>query len=341
MHFEKLSENCIYVDAYELEPLFGAFGVLMGRELSVAYDAELINGLKNRYRFLFETFEAIKGLDPVLLFDFIPDVIEKEFTQASFLDHILSLQESERVFRIIGGDSLEITKDDIKKALKNDRELEAIYAKCSDKCSSFLGFASIIRQSEKLFKDLFDLATEMDTKELKAAYKEKEEERAAFKERLIKLADTGDGMSASEALMEKTFRNRGPYENFYFMPSLMFPLKKVRFFYENGTPHNRLVLIYNIGENEDENTDKVKSLKALSDETRYKILTILAAEGQFKGQDIAAKLNLTPATISHHMAELKEAGLITEERVKNAKYYGANKEKIGRLLTSLKNDLIM
>ncbi|MBR6397065.1 MAG: hypothetical protein IKS09_08890, partial [Lachnospiraceae bacterium] len=75
MHFEKISENCIYVDAYELEPLFGAFGVLMGRELSVTYDAEFINGLRNRYRFLFETFEAIKGLDPVLLFDFIPDVI--------------------------------------------------------------------------------------------------------------------------------------------------------------------------------------------------------------------------------------------------------------------------
>ncbi|MBP5304365.1 MAG: winged helix-turn-helix transcriptional regulator [Lachnospiraceae bacterium] len=340
MRFERLSENCIFVEGYELEPLFVAFRVLTGNYSPDSFDTEMIKSLKCRYHFLFETFETLKKLDSVLLFDFIPDVIEKKFTLKSFLEYILSVPESERVFRMIDGISYEITEDEVKGALKSDKGLDALYALWSDKCDSYLGFATIIRQSKKIYKDLFELAKEIDTKELKAAYKEKEEELAAFKEKIVNLLNTGDGMATSEALMEKTFRNRGPYEYFYFMPSLMFPLKKVRFFYENGTPHNRLVLIYNILENEEKPENTVKTIKALGDETRYNILAMLAKEGHLNGREIAARLDLTPATISHHMLELKEAGLITEEPVKNSKYYGANKEKIGRMLENLKKDLI-
>jgi hypothetical protein len=70
--------------------------------------------------------------------------------------------------------------------------------------------------------------------------------------------------------------------------------------------------------------DKVVSYhKALADPTRIKIL-ILLAEGELNGQILAEKLYVTPATITHHAAKLREASLINERRDKNTIYFSLN-----------------
>jgi hypothetical protein len=63
--------------------------------------------------------------------------------------------------------------------------------------------------------------------------------------------------------------------------------------------------------------------KALADPTRIKIL-ILLAEGELNGQVLAEKLSVTPATITHHAAKLREASLINERRDKNNIYFSLN-----------------
>ncbi|GAB6928956.1 hypothetical protein JCM10914A_29390 [Paenibacillus sp. JCM 10914] len=70
--------------------------------------------------------------------------------------------------------------------------------------------------------------------------------------------------------------------------------------------------------------DKVVSYhKALADPTRIKIL-ILLAEGELNGQVLAEKIGVTPATITHHAAKLREASLINERRDKNTIYFSLN-----------------
>ncbi len=49
--------------------------------------------------------------------------------------------------------------------------------------------------------------------------------------------------------------------------------------------------------------------KALADATRIRML-ILLADGELNGQVLAEKLGVTPATITHHAAKLREASLI-------------------------------
>ncbi|MCY7483195.1 metalloregulator ArsR/SmtB family transcription factor [Paenibacillus alvei] len=63
--------------------------------------------------------------------------------------------------------------------------------------------------------------------------------------------------------------------------------------------------------------------KALADPTRIKML-ILLAEGERNGQDLAEKLFVTPATITHHASKLREASLINERREKNMIYFSLN-----------------
>jgi biotin operon repressor len=60
--------------------------------------------------------------------------------------------------------------------------------------------------------------------------------------------------------------------------------------------------------------------KAMADPTRIRILAILA-NGPLHGQALAGKLGVTPPTITHHMAKLREAGLVYERREKNTIYF--------------------
>ena len=63
--------------------------------------------------------------------------------------------------------------------------------------------------------------------------------------------------------------------------------------------------------------------KALGDLTRIRIIALLQ-QGPLHGQAIAGKLGLKPPTITHHMAKLREVGLIKEKRDKNTIYFSLN-----------------
>ncbi|MDF2722014.1 MAG: transcriptional regulator, ArsR family [Paenibacillus sp.] len=63
--------------------------------------------------------------------------------------------------------------------------------------------------------------------------------------------------------------------------------------------------------------------KALADPTRIRMLLLLA-EGELHGQMLADRLCVAPATITHHAAKLREAGLISERRDKNTIYFSLN-----------------
>ena len=56
--------------------------------------------------------------------------------------------------------------------------------------------------------------------------------------------------------------------------------------------------------------DLAHLLKVIADETRLRILGVLA-ENPCNGKDLAERLSLTPATISHHMRKLTEVGIVT------------------------------
>ena len=65
------------------------------------------------------------------------------------------------------------------------------------------------------------------------------------------------------------------------------------------------------------------TMKALADPTRREILNYLK-EGSMTAGELAAKFDMTAATVSHHLATLKNADLIREKKQKNFIYYSLN-----------------
>lgn len=65
------------------------------------------------------------------------------------------------------------------------------------------------------------------------------------------------------------------------------------------------------------------TLKALSDPVRRDILELLKS-GSLSAGDIGKHFDLSAATISHHLSQLKKAGLVLETKYKNFIFYELN-----------------
>ena len=63
-----------------------------------------------------------------------------------------------------------------------------------------------------------------------------------------------------------------------------------------------------------------ETFKALSDPARREILVMLK-NGRMSAGDIGQRFDMTGATISYHLAQLKKAGLVFETKQKNFIYY--------------------
>ena len=66
-----------------------------------------------------------------------------------------------------------------------------------------------------------------------------------------------------------------------------------------------------------------ETFKALSDPVRRDILVMLKM-GKMSAGEIAGCFNLTNATVSYHLNQLKKADLIVESKYKNFVYYEIN-----------------
>ena len=75
-----------------------------------------------------------------------------------------------------------------------------------------------------------------------------------------------------------------------------------------------------------------ETLKAISDPARRDILQLLKG-GKRSAGEIAKQFDLTGATVSYHLAKLKSADLITEEKSKNFIYYALNTSVFEEVLT--------
>ena len=75
-----------------------------------------------------------------------------------------------------------------------------------------------------------------------------------------------------------------------------------------------------------------ETLKAISDPVRRDILSMLR-DGRKSAGEIGEKFNLTGATVSYHLAKLKAANLVSEEKYKNFIYYRINTSVFEEVLT--------
>lgn len=73
--------------------------------------------------------------------------------------------------------------------------------------------------------------------------------------------------------------------------------------------------------------DPVLFAKAISDETRQKIMNICCC-ASLSVNEIVEKLDVSQPTVSHHLAILREAGLVTTREKGKQIFYSLNQERV-------------
>ena len=74
-------------------------------------------------------------------------------------------------------------------------------------------------------------------------------------------------------------------------------------------------------------------LKALADPVRVQLLSlVLSDENGCCTCDLAPAVGLTEATVSHHLKQLREAGLVEGTKVGTNVFYRANREALSALV---------
>jgi ArsR family transcriptional regulator, arsenate/arsenite/antimonite-responsive transcriptional repressor len=83
--------------------------------------------------------------------------------------------------------------------------------------------------------------------------------------------------------------------------------------------------------------DAVVALAALAQETRLNVYRLLVQQGEsgLAAGEIAARLDVSPATLSFHLKELSHAGLVRSRQEGRFVYYAADFAAMTRLLAYL------
>ncbi|MFV9632957.1 Rv2640c family ArsR-like transcriptional regulator [Mycobacterium neumannii] len=78
-------------------------------------------------------------------------------------------------------------------------------------------------------------------------------------------------------------------------------------------------------------------LKALADPARVKIMSMLfsSSAGEQNSGELATALGLTESTVSHHLTQLRRAGLVESDRRGMNVYHRPHRDALGALCTVL------
>ena len=75
----------------------------------------------------------------------------------------------------------------------------------------------------------------------------------------------------------------------------------------------------------------LRCFKALADATRLRMIAAMVDRARC-GQDLSAEVGVSPATVSHHLKILGEAGLLVEERRPPYTFYRVDPTVLGRMV---------
>lgn len=321
---KSLKKNCCFTTSTIVELTAILYNIFtIDNYTNPIFENETLNEIKEN-RFLKEITISL----PVKGLEFLEFLIN--FHSYNDLDkfekHILSLEDIDFFYIFFGGN---VDKKLIEKALLDDNYLNILYSKNSFIISNYLSLKMLFMDKNSFIKEFFNALKKLNSLKFKEYFKLQLSQLNYENSKIEKLLYNMTPLEVSEELMGKTFKNRGPYKEFIFIPSIFLSLKSIRYW------DDKQLFIYSISNKPFTNKNITKILKTISDNTRFEILDLLSKNKSMIGKELSKELNVSTPTISHHIDELKEIGFINEERVKNSKYYSLNKKQINDFFNML------
>lgn len=326
---EKIAENAYFLYSKELEYLMAAQEFLMPRQVNKSIEEHVKTPDFTTYQVLKEIFDGFGDEVWGGIIEPMTAVTKQEFTLDAYETYLLGLEELDFLSAF-----LQLPKEKVEPVLKGKVSLMEFYQEHPNKFKSFLSASILFEKREWFVKEVCSFTRSLQSKETDQFLKEQEAEILKWKKEVEKQVQEKGAFDYSEAMMQKTFYNRGPYETFFFAPAVFMPYRYCRFFAKNQ------ILFFDPFHASEPRDTMPKQLKVLADPTRFQILKLLKQSGHLSGIEIAEKTGLATSTVSHHMSQMKSCGLVHEEPAKNTKYYSVNKTSLETCIRSLEKTFL-
>ena len=306
----------------DAEALFAAEGVLGASSFSLyrsVFSEEKIEYFRLKHRLVSEIRASFKSrAGSPSIFECLQGFDIRDFTLASFRDHVLSIDKQK-----LPGILLDMPVNNIEDLIQADKEL----------FSNYLGAAAYFTFARDFVRGIFALAEDLQTD---AFYNTLDRYRRNIEEARNSSAEaltTMTPLEYSDKLMQKNMWQRSPHSFFAFAPSVFSSFRTVR--YKNTEQY----LFYAIDDAVYDNEHMLQQLKALADDTRFRIVALLKEHSNLKCSDLAHTMGLSTSTVSRHIKTLKKACLIHEELDGAKKLYSLPKNLAQEVTEALKEFL--
>lgn len=315
---ENLSKNTYFWYEREIEYLLAALELLVSFDVNPkireVYSPEFVQEKRNSYPLLFEFFENMQDDYSIEWLEFLLELDLEHFSLKGFFAYIKGLSKEE-FLRIL----LQMPREEIEKALDSEQGQIELYQNNREIFRSYFVIQTLFQKSDWLVECMEQFVSELRTEESERYLEFHTREIQEWKSKMQEELRQKDSLEYSESLMGKSFHNRGPFEQFYFVPTIFMPIRCCRWF------EKKQIMIFDaIRLGQQDNQMIAEALKMLSDKTRFQILKLLKERKSMNGIEIAEQMKLAPSTVSHHMSHLKKSGLVHEEPAGNTKYYSIN-----------------
>lgn len=136
-----------------------------------------------------------------------------------------------------------------------------------------------------------------------------------------------------EKITGKPKRFFGGYREYYIIPSYFVSPRLIRIF-----SNDKLYMVLDCRVTRDKKEallDELSNLlKVIDDKSRMEILRILM-NGKSYGKALSDIIGISTPTISHHLEVLKQAGFVKEEKIRNIKYFYADKDRLKKTIEDI------
>jgi DNA-binding transcriptional ArsR family regulator len=260
------------------------------------------------------------------LFEFI--IKERAFDNAELLMQRIQAYDDMSFIYTLLGEVLDCST--IQQVMADEHKLsELLKDKPNLTNCSIKEFGLLFYNTRNFKEDIIKLIGEMNNNILFNKLESLDEDYSKHIEKTRARVRDKKPMDVSQEIMERQFKRKFDFTEYYFIPSYFIAPHKIRVFCSDAQ-----MVVFALEQKEspaNEVGDKISLVfKIISDRTRLEILRAIIAEPTY-GKLLAEELNLTTATISHHVEVLKSVQLIKEKRIKNIKYFEANSEEIKKL----------
>lgn len=320
----------------ELEYLFASVELLSPQnhnpKIKEIFNETFISEKEEAFPLLFEFYQGVSEDFSFQILAFILEYGIEKFSVNGYFEFLKSKSKAEFLSKF-----LRETEENVENFIKSERESISFYQRNKDVFKNYFVVDLIIHRTDMFLETYYAFVKSLKIQLTEQYLHNCNEVLDGWKNKLNYGLKNKDPLDFSEEIMGKKFYNRGPYKDFYFMPAFFLPVKCCRWFEEQQ------FLVLNISEENDYKQEEavLEQLKTMSDKTRYKILMLLKKNESMSGVQIAASLKLAASTVSHHMTELKESGLVNEEPDGKMKYYSINNRAMKNFIEILEQAFLL